>query len=541
MHRNVKLSFTLCVLVAGITFAQAPVVPQGGVVSAASLLPLGAPGYQLSPGGIVSIFGTNLGTSTTGVGATTIPLTTSLGGASVTIGSVPAPLYFVSASQINAQIPYSVTPGAAVPVVVTTSAGSSAASTIPVVAAAPAIFTFSQNGLGNAAAQNYVSTSSTPANGFNAAIAQGGILIVYGTGGGAITGGPATGAACAGGTFSAAYSATLAGQTATVNYAGCAPGFVGLDQWNIVVPSTVPTGCSIPLQVTVGGVSSNAATISVAGNGNCSSAVTGQPQVGPGQSYGALELFSTTISIPGFNLPASGSFTGIFQKNGAVAVTSSSGFPPANAGCFVETYKVSSSSSTPSTVGPTGSTGIDAGILTVKTPSSSFQLSPTSIGSYSSPTSGFPAITPGSYSVSGAGGANVGPFGPVTLNIPAVLNVTNPGYTGSSISASAGMNPAMTCPDPAGEIVAWVISTSSSNIQGLAICTFSCSSNIVIPSSVLKQLPLSSSGGADVAYFFLPPNNNAGVTSAQFSASGLNLGLFYFISLYEAGGLTLTP
>src|SRR5580692_11018186 len=178
MRRNVSLSFALCALVAAVTFAQAPVVPQGGVVSAASLLPLGAPGYQLSPGAIVSIFGSNLGTSATGVGASTVPLPTSLGGAtSVTIGGVNAPLFFVASGQINAQIPYTVAPGSAVPVVVTTTAGSSAASTIPVVAAAPAIFTYSQNGLGNAAAQNYVSATSTPANGFGASIAQNGILI----------------------------------------------------------------------------------------------------------------------------------------------------------------------------------------------------------------------------------------------------------------------------------------------------------------------------------------------------------------------------
>jgi uncharacterized protein (TIGR03437 family) len=506
-------------------------------------LPLGAPGYQLSPGAIVSIFGSNLSTAASGVGAAYVngALPTSLGGASVKIGGIAAPLYYVSSGQINAQIPYNVTVGSAVPVVVTVGSSSSAASTIPVVVAAPAIFTYSQNGLGNAAAQNYVSATSTPANGFNAAIAQGSILIVYGTGGGAVTGGPAAGVPCSGGNFSAAYSATIAGQAATVNYAGCAPGFVGLDQWNIVVPSTVPTGCSVPLQVTVGGVLSNATTVSIAGNGNCSSATTGQPQVGPGQSYGALQLFSTSLSLAGFVLPSSGSFSGQFQKNGSVAVTSSSGFPPANAGCFVQTYPVSSSTSTPSTAGVSGTTGIDAGILTVKTPSGSFQISPSATGSYSSPASGFPTITAGTYSVSGAGGATVGPFGPVTLNIPAVFNVTNPGYTGSTISASAGMNPTMTCPDPAGEIVAWVISTTSSNIQGLAMCTFSCSSTISIPSSVLKQLPQSSSGGADLAYFFLPPNNNAGVTSAQFSASGLNLGLLYFISIYETGGLTLAP
>ena len=62
MNRTSCWTFTLCVFISGILFAQAPVVPQGGVVSAASLLPAGAPGYQLALGGIVSIFGTNLAT-----------------------------------------------------------------------------------------------------------------------------------------------------------------------------------------------------------------------------------------------------------------------------------------------------------------------------------------------------------------------------------------------------------------------------------------------------------------------------------------------
>ncbi len=557
MHRTACLTFTLCVLVSALTFAQ-PIVPQGGVVNAASSVPAGAPGYQLSPGSIVSIYGSNLSTSAVGVNATTFPLQTTLSGASVTIGGISAPIFYVSSStgsytQINAQIPYSVTPGPAVPVVVTTSAGSSAPSTIPVVATAPAIFTYSQTGLGNAAAQNYVSSSSTPANGFNSAIAQGGILIVYGTGGGALTTNPAPGAACGGASFAGTpVSATIGGQSASVQYAGCAPGYVGLDQWNIQVPSTIPAGCYLPLQVTVNGVSSNAVTISVASNGNCSSAATGQAQLGVGQAYGSLALTRLQIAIPGFNETAS-QVTGTFAKNTApVAVSSQGGFPPANAGCYVQVYK-QTSTGTPSAPTVTGTTPLDAGILTLATPSSgNVTLTPKPIGSYSAssliPTGpSFPAITTGKYSLSGAGGANVGAFGPVSFTLPALMNVTNPGYTGTSISQGSNLNPTLTCPDPAGEIITWIIATNANGITGAAICTFSCGSNILVPSSVLKQLPLNTasatggSAGTSLFYFFLSPNNNDLVSSATFSATGLDLGLFFYEDIYLVSGLSLTP
>ncbi len=540
MQRTASIAFALCFFIASFAIAQ-PSVPQGGVVSAASLLPAGAPGYQVAPGSIVSIFGSNLATSAgaNGVGASALPLPTSLGGASVTIGGVTAGLFFVSNGQINAQVPYTVALGASVPVVVTTSAGSSSPSTVPVVAAAPAIFTYSQNGLGNAAAQNYVSAGSTPANGFTTAIAQGGILIVYGTGGGSLgSSTPANGAACGGGQFPGSVSATIAGQSVTVQYAGCAPGFVGLDQWNIQLPNTIPSGCSVPIQVSVGGVLSNAATIAVSSSGNCATAATGQPFAGPGQSLGSVQIINTAISIPGLFSQTSGSASGSFQKYGATAFSNMGGIPPAQAGCFVQTTK--SSSSSPSTATVLGTTGLDAGTITLKAPSGTYTLTENPTGTYSTAVSGIPALTAGTYTVTATGASGgVGPF-TSTLNVPGILNVTNPGFTGTSFSQSQGLSATMTCPDPAGEIVALVLSTTSNNIQGEAICTFTCSSNIVIPSSVLKQLPVSASGQAEVGYFFLPPNNNAGVTSAQFTATGLNFGLFYMLNYYFTGNLTLT-
>jgi subtilase family serine protease len=57
-----------------------------------------------APGMVVSIFGTNLAGATWV--ASTVPLAVQASGVSVKIGGVDAPLYYVSAGQINAQIPY---------------------------------------------------------------------------------------------------------------------------------------------------------------------------------------------------------------------------------------------------------------------------------------------------------------------------------------------------------------------------------------------------------------------------------------------------
>jgi adhesin/invasin len=60
----------------------------------------------------------------------------------------------------------------------------------------------------------------------------------------------------------ATVSATIGGQDAGVSFAGLAPGFVGLWQFNIVVPSVSSTG-DVPLAIAVDGQTSNAANVSV--------------------------------------------------------------------------------------------------------------------------------------------------------------------------------------------------------------------------------------------------------------------------------------
>ena len=82
---------------ASLTFAQTPQFSSSGVVNAASYA------QPITPGSLVSIFGTNLANAT--ASASQLPLTTELSGTSVTVNGVKAPLLFVSPEQINLETP----------------------------------------------------------------------------------------------------------------------------------------------------------------------------------------------------------------------------------------------------------------------------------------------------------------------------------------------------------------------------------------------------------------------------------------------------
>ena len=56
---------------------------------------------------------------------------------------------------------------------------------------------------------------------------------------------------------------TIAGQTAPVAFSGLVPGFAGLYQVNVTVPSGISPAADVPLVVTVGGASSPAVTLAI--------------------------------------------------------------------------------------------------------------------------------------------------------------------------------------------------------------------------------------------------------------------------------------
>ena len=58
-------------------------------------------------------------------------------------------------------------------------------------------------------------------------------------------------------------TATIGGVPAIVKFAGPAPGFVGLGQVNILVPSGVPTGDAVPLILEINGQKSKPAPVAI--------------------------------------------------------------------------------------------------------------------------------------------------------------------------------------------------------------------------------------------------------------------------------------
>ena len=61
----------------------------------------------------------------------------------------------------------------------------------------------------------------------------------------------------------AAVEASLGGQPAAVQFAGLAPGFVGLYQVNVVVPTNIQPGSEVDPALTQNGVPSNTVTVAV--------------------------------------------------------------------------------------------------------------------------------------------------------------------------------------------------------------------------------------------------------------------------------------
>jgi len=241
------------------------------------------PVTQITTGGLIAIFGTNF--TPAGVtrallesdltGGNMLP--TSLAQTCVQIGGIPAPLYYVSATEINAQTPVVPSSGSVQVSVVancgTANAIASPPFTVPVAASAPEFLYFVQNPNGpqpvaaiEASSGAFVSNPRLiPGDTFTVAYFNE-ILSIFGVGFGATTSAvpPGTLASGADATVGNA-TVTIAGIPATVLYAGLAPGFAGLYQLNVVVPQTIPSDNSpIVIQVN-GGTSPTGAYLATSG------------------------------------------------------------------------------------------------------------------------------------------------------------------------------------------------------------------------------------------------------------------------------------
>ena len=238
-------------------------LPRGSVVNGASFRPAAEPNSAIAPGAIVAIFGTDLASDTQV--ATVVPLPTTLGDTSVTFNNIPAPLFFVSGTQINAQVPFELVTGAGtVSVQVKRGSETTEAQPIGIAAVSPGVFTLNQRGAGVGAilhAEDFQPVSeSLPAR-------PGEFLLIFCTGLGVVQPEVPSGNV-APGTLPLAETLSLPlvnidGIPALVTFSGLAPGFVGLYQVNAVVPQGGVAGAAVAVVITQNGIASNTVTIAV--------------------------------------------------------------------------------------------------------------------------------------------------------------------------------------------------------------------------------------------------------------------------------------
>ncbi len=210
---------------------------------------------RLASKAIVAAFG--IGLATTTQSAVSQPLPTELGGTTVRITDSAgvtrnAPLFFVSPQQVNYQISADTAAGPAI-VYISSSDGRVSTGAIQIIAAAPALFTLSQNGRGPAAALDAITSTGAP---FDATRnGQPNIIAFFGSGLGAD-------ATDVDGNVNANVAVTIDGSPATVQYAGRAPGFTGLNQLNVFLPAGISSGTH-NVQLIRNGIASNVVTIAI--------------------------------------------------------------------------------------------------------------------------------------------------------------------------------------------------------------------------------------------------------------------------------------
>ena len=231
---------------------NAPVVSAGGVVSAVD--------YKSSPalGLLVTIFGSGLADGSAGL--TGLPAPTQLGSTSVLLSGSPLPLLYVSDSQVNAIIPYTVQSNASHQLVVSRGSAYSVPVDVAVFNSEPAIV--SVDGSGNGQGQIYwvdAHGNSGLANA-NAPASAGEALVILAVGLGAVspsltagTGAPSSPPA----NTAVPVTVTIGGVSASVFFSGLTPGFVGLYQVNATVPIGVMPGSQVPVTVSVAGRSNS--------------------------------------------------------------------------------------------------------------------------------------------------------------------------------------------------------------------------------------------------------------------------------------------
>jgi minor extracellular serine protease Vpr len=236
-----------------------PALPPGGLVDAAAFAP------AVAPGGIVPLFGTDLGGDP--ASAAMLPLPSDIGHTTVLVSqtvsgtttTTAAPLFYTSSGQVSLQLPFTLAAGDAAQILSAVAGVDSNTLTFVAADAAPQIFAAPSGGATIGVVVHGLTgalvTAASPA-------AAGEVVVIYCNGLGAVTPVVNSGQPSPANPLSITAStttATIGGQPASVQFSGLTPGSVGLYQVNAVIPTGLGSGAQ-PVTISVAGATSKSVT-----------------------------------------------------------------------------------------------------------------------------------------------------------------------------------------------------------------------------------------------------------------------------------------
>jgi hypothetical protein len=303
----------------------------------------------------------------------------------------------------------------------------------------------------------------------------------------------------------------VGGVTIPVDYAGRA-GYAGEDQINFTLPANITTGCSVSLQISVNGNLSPATSIAIAPDANSSACVipgytTSQLQrldQGGTITAGGFSITQFAITVPQIGNVKSNSVSGGFTKLTGFQLSSAA---QANVNVIQQgSCQIIQSTSGSGAVSGGSLTYLDAGNVTVNGPAGSnltnSALKESTDFSYSlSSTEGFAipgqanfSLPAGTYSLTGAGGNDVGTFN-TSISVGSPLTVT--GGLPTSVTRSNSLTLNWTGGNSS-DLVEIVGGSSTSTGTGTNVTTTSTTficlttagqKTFTVPASILQQLP----------------------------------------------------
>jgi len=415
-------------------FAQTPTIT--AVVDAAANTP------NIPQGGSFIVKGTNLCGSGTVAG--TIPYSSApLNNVAIKFspigGGASLEAYMVSTSgsgktsQVSAILP-STTPTGDYNVTVTNKASVSAAFKATVVALKFGIFTVNSSGAGRAVVQNQISKTQSDMNRFTTGKLDGNtyspahprqVIVISGTGLGPIThpDNVAPGSIDLRGKLTIQVMINGVAITPDV-YAGRAPSIPGDDEIILTLPASVPTGCLMPLEVSVDGQLSNSTTISIASGMNTACTQPGfttaqlaaldqggKVTVGAMSIAGGIEKHTAPNGVTGtLRVDSAGAMFVAVDPDELSASVAAPSMPLANNTC----QATRSIETLPAAVAPPTASILSPGKLLLNGPNV-LNVPISIVTPLTATTAGVTSVNgavymAGKYAITGSGGKDIGPF-----------------------------------------------------------------------------------------------------------------------------------